>query len=174
MQNICSKYHFSLFSSFKILFRKCSLLKMKVCILTVSLIYFLANSHLSAGWSWTVTVLKLKYIFSGVKTDARHLTYILLPLFLCTTSPAEFCPQNGDILLTVTHTAAFQTKKREKVCDRIQKSLLFVCWCAKGYNHSLDSQKTCFSPLYPFNVTVPSKANSDSRPKGRAGRCGRR
>lgn len=82
---------------------------MKVCILTVSLTYFLANSHLSAGWSWTVTALKLKYIFSGVKTDARQLTYILLPLFFRTTSPAEFCPQNSDILLTVTRTAAFQT-----------------------------------------------------------------
>lgn len=82
---------------------------MKVCILTVSLIYFLANSHLSAGWSCTVTAFKLKYIFSGVKTDARQLTYILLPLFFRTMSPAEFCPQNSDILLTVTRTAGFQT-----------------------------------------------------------------
>lgn len=87
---------------------------MKVCILTVSLIYFIANSHLSAGWSWTVIALKLKYIFSGVKTDVRQLTYILLPLFLCTTSPAEFCPQNSNILLTVTHTAAFHTTKERK------------------------------------------------------------
>lgn len=104
--NVISLYfHHSL----EILFRKCSLFKMKVCILTVSLIYFLANSHLSAGWIWTVTALKLKYIFSGVKTNTRQLTYTLLPLFFRTTSPAEFCPQNSDILLTVTRTAAFQT-----------------------------------------------------------------
>lgn len=40
--------------------------------------------------------------------------YLSPPLFPYITSPTEFCPQNGNVNLAVTHTLAFQRQPERK------------------------------------------------------------
>lgn len=100
-----------------------------------------------------------------MKTNSKSI-YLSPSLFPCTASPTELCPPNGNIILAVTHTLAFQTLHERKParefrspCDLsadVPKALTSTFW-----NH----KKPKFHLYMSF---ISSQVNSDSRPKGRA------
>lgn len=133
-----------------------------------SQIYLLASSRLSAGGSWTVTTLKLKYTYSCVKPNSTTI-YLSPPLFPCTTSPAELCPPNGNVILAVAHTLALQTMQEKKPAREFSSPCDLFADVPEAVTSTLGNYKTAwFSPLHAFQCIIPSKVNSASRPKGRA------
>ena len=130
--------------------------------------YLLASSPLSAVWSWTVTTVQRKYTFRGVKTHsaAIYLSPPLIPLYYVMGRIES--PHKWWYLLSCHSHSCFPNSTRKQACKGIQRSLWFVCWCAKGCNYSLELQKACFSSWLAFQCTIPFKVNSDGRPKERA------